>query len=123
MTRYNNNRFTPGNKSNLRLFINKQFIRQYYQAFNNSQTYDNINNADDIDEGTLCSCIPPQANAIKQGWNDPSQTQNNRIAQAITGTLGGKITYGNRNMPIVVSYLGGWEGQPGGLPRPLRNRF
>ena len=123
MTRYNNNRFTPGNKGNLRLLINKEFIKHYYQAFNTNQLYDNINNADDITEGTLCSCIPQQANPIKQGWNDPSQTQNNRVAQAITGTLGGKITYGNRNKPIIINYLGGWEGQPGGSPRPLRNRF
>ena len=123
MTRYNNNRFTPGNKGNLRGFINKQFIKQYYRNFNITQTFDTINNADDIDEGTLCSCIPPQANPIKQGWNDPSQTQNNRISQAITGTIGGKITYGNRNKPIIINYLGGWEGQPGGSPRPLRNRF
>ena len=123
MTRYNNNRFTPGNKGNLRLLINKEFIKHYYQAFNTNQLYENINNADDITEGTLCSCTLPQANPIKQGWNDPSQTQNNRVAQAITGTLGGKITYGNRNRPVNINYLGGWEGQPGGLPRPLRNRF
>ena len=123
MTRYNNNRFTPGNKGNLRLFINKAFIRQYYQLFNTNQTFDNINNSDDITEGTLCNCIPQQANPIKQGWNDPSQTENNRIAQAITRTLGGRITYGNFNNPVTFNYLGGLEGQPGGTPRTLRNRF
>lgn len=123
MTRYNNNRFTPGNKANLRRFINKAFVRQYYQAFNSTQTFDNINNADDITEGTLCSCIPPQANSIKQGYNDPSQTENLRIAQAITGTLGGRITFGNFYKPVSINYLGGWEGQPGGSPRPLRNKF
>ena len=95
MTRFNNNRFTPGNKGNLRLFINKAFIKQYYRAFNTNQLFENINNSDDITEGTLCGCIPQQANPIKQGWNDPSQSENIRIAKAITGTLGGKITYGN----------------------------
>jgi hypothetical protein len=123
MTKYNNNRFTPGSKANLRLFINKAYIRQYYQAFNTSQTFDNINNADDITQGTLCGCITPRATSIKQGWNDPSQTENIRISQAITGTLGGKITYGNFYKPVTLNYLGGWEGQPGGSPRPLRNRF
>lgn len=123
MTRYNNNRFTPGNKGNLRLFINAAFIRQYYKSFNTNQTFDNINNSDDITEGTLCGCIPQQANPIKQGYNDPSQTENNRISQVITGTLGGRITYGNFYKPITLNYLGGREGQPGGLPRPLRNRF
>jgi hypothetical protein len=123
MTRYNNNRFTPGNKGNLRLFLGKAFIRQYYQTFNTTQTFDNINNSDDITEGTLCGCIPPRANPIKQGWNDPSQTENTRIAQVITGTLGGRTTYGNFYKPVTLNYLGGWEGQPGGSPRPLRNRF
>ena len=116
MTRYNNNRFTPGNKGNLRLLLNKEFIRQYYNSFNTS-------NNTDITDGTLCGCIPPRANSIKQGWTDSSQTENNRIAQAITGTLGGRTTFGNFNNPVKLNYLGGWEGQPGGLPRPLRNRF
>ena len=123
MTRYNNNRFTPGNKGNLRLFISRAFIRQYYQTFNTTQTYDNINDGDDITEGTLCGCIPQRANPIKQGWNDQSQTENTRIAQVITGTLGGRTTYGNFYKPVTLNYLGGWEGQPGGSPRPLRNRF
>lgn len=117
MTRYNNNRFTPGNKGNLRLFIQKQFIKQYYRSFNSTQTFDNIT------EGTLCGCIPQRANTIKQGWNDPSQTENTRISRILTGTLGGRTTYGNFNNPVTINYLGGWDGQPGGLPRPLRNRF
>ena len=123
MTRYNNHRFTPGNKGNLRSFINKAFIKQYYQSFNTSQTFDNINNVDEITESTLCGCIPQKFNTIKQGWNDISQTENNRIAQTLTRTLGGRITYGNFYKPVTTNYLGGWEGQPGGLPRPLRNMF
>lgn len=123
MTRYNNNRFTPGNKGNLRAFIDKEYIRQYYRYFNITQTFNNINNADNITQSTLCGCIPPQANNTKQGWNDPSQTQNRRISQALTGTLGGRTTFGNFNKPVTINYLGGWEGQPGGLPKPLRNIF
>lgn len=117
MSTYNNNRFTPGNKANMRLFINKAFIRQYYKAFNTSD------NADDMSDDTLCSCIPPQTKSLKQGWNDSTQTENTRVAQILTGTLGGKITYGLNNRPASVNYLGGWEGQPGGIPRPLRNKF
>jgi hypothetical protein len=123
MSTYNNNRFTPGNKGNLRLFINKAFINQYYKQFNTNQIYDNINNGDDITEGTLCGCIQQRANLIKQGWNDPSQTENNRISQILTGTLGGRTTFGNFNRPVELNYLGGWEGQPGGLPKPPRNKF
>jgi hypothetical protein len=123
MSTYNNNRFTPGNKANLRSFINKSFIRQYYKTFNTTQTTENINNADDISEGTLCGCIQQKANNVKQGWNDPSQTQNVRISQILTGTLGGRTTFGNFNKPVTVNYLGSWEGQPGGSLKPLRNNF
>jgi hypothetical protein len=71
----------------------------------------------------FCVCAENRANKIKQGWNDPSQTQNQRISQIITGTLGGKTTFGNFNRPTQINYTGGWEGQPGGMPRPPRNRF
>jgi len=123
MSTYNNNRFTPGNKGNLRLFINKEFIRQYYRQFNINQTFNNINNANDITEGALCGCIQQRANLAKQGWNDPSQTENNRVSRILTGTLGGKTTFGNFNRHVTVNYLGSWEGQPGGSFRPLRNKF
>ena len=113
MSIYNNNRFTPGNKGNMRLFLNKAFIRQYYKKFNTSQT-----NEDD-----LCGCIPPRANSTKQGWNDSSQTDNMRISQRIKIGLGSRIIYGNRFNPVTINYLGGWEGQPGGSFRPPRNKF
>ena len=123
MTKYNNNRFTPGNKGKLRLFMNKAFIKQYYQAFNTNQIFENINNANDISEGIICGCIPQQSNSVKQGLNDPSKSENTRISQILSRGLGGKITFGNSNNPVVINYLGGWEGQPNGLPRPLRNKF
>ena len=123
MSTYNNSRFTPGNKANLRLFMNKSFIRQYYQSFMISQTYDVITTGSQLASDELCSCIQQKANNIKQGWNDPSQTENTRIAHAVTGTLGGKVTFGNNNNPVTLNYLGGWQGQPGGQFRPLRNKF
>lgn len=70
-----------------------------------------------------CQCIQEKVNRIKTGFNDPVQTQSNRITQIITGTLGGKTTYGNFGVPANITYLGGSEGQPGGSPRPLRNKF
>jgi hypothetical protein len=116
MTKYNNNRFTPGNKGNLRLFMNKAFIKQYYQAFNTSQIFENINNANDITEGTLCGCIQQKSNSIKQGLNDPSQTENTRISQILTRTLGGKITFGNLNNPVFINYLE--DGRVNPMERP-----
>jgi len=71
----------------------------------------------------FCMCIQNKANLIKQGWNDPSQTQNQRVSRVVTGTLGGKTTFGNLNRPVSVNYTGSWEGQPGGMPRPPRNKF
>mgnify|MGYP007025642369 CR=1 FL=1 len=117
MTRYNNNRFTPGNKGNLRLLLNQQLIQQSYIAFITKQAFQNIT------QSSLCGCAQQQTDKNKNGWNDNLQTENIRIAHSITGTLGGKITYGNSNKAVVVNYLGGWDGQPGGLPRPLRNKF
>ena len=123
MAGYANHSFTPGNKANLKSLLQKQYLRQYYSAFNTTQTTDNINNGDQITEGTLCQCRPFRTNPIKQGYNDPSQTENNRIASILTGTLGGKTTFGNINKPVTINYLGGWEGQPGGSFKPLRNKF
>jgi hypothetical protein len=118
MSTYNNNRFTPGNKSNLRQFMNKEIIRQYYRTFNSNQVYVN-----DISDEHLCGCIQQKTNLTKQGWNDSSQTENNRVATILTGTLGGKTTFGNFNRPVTINYLGSWEGGPGGSFRPLRNKF
>ena len=70
-----------------------------------------------------CQCIQEKVAQIKTGYNNPTQTQANRISQAITGTLGGRTTFGNFNRPAVLTYLGGIEGQPGGIPRLLRNKF
>ena len=139
MSTYNNNRFTPGNKANMRLLINKEIIRQYYRTFNTSQTVDSINdssnsnsnsnsninnsNNDQISKDILCGCIQSKANLRKQGWNDPSQTENKRVSQILTGSLGGRTTFGNFNRPVIVNYLGSWEGQPGGSNKPLRNKF
>jgi hypothetical protein len=123
MTRYNHSRFTPGNKANLRLFMNKAYINQYYRSFNNAQAYNVITTGSQLADEQLCGCIQNKSNSIKQGWNDPSQTENKRISQILTGTLGGKTTFGNNNKPILLNYLGGYEGQSGGLPKPPRNKF
>jgi hypothetical protein len=115
MSRFNNHRFTPGNKGNLRLSMNRAFLKEYYGNFS---TDDNT-----ISDGILSGCVPPRANALKQGFNDPSQPNNMRISQILTSSLGGRITYGNVNTPLLFDSLGGREGQPGGTPRPLRNKF
>jgi len=117
------NTFLPGNQSNLKFSLQRQYLQTYYNTFNTSQITDNILNADQITEGTLCNCFPFRSNLIKQGYTDPSQTENRRIAAILTGTLGGRTTFGNVYRPVNLNYLGSWEGQPGGSLRPLRNKF
>lgn len=121
MTTYNN-KFITSNKCNLRSFINKAYIREYYASYINSQSPQNSHN-NQITQEPFFICLPSKHNTLKQGWNDPSQTENARISRILTGTLGGKTTFGNFNKPTTINYLGGWEGQPGGLPKPLRNKF
>ena len=101
------NKLTPGKKSNLRTYINKELLRQSNNLYN-------------VKQEPLC-CNAEKINKLNQGWNDKSQSENMRIAQTITRTLGGKYTI-NDNINI-ISYLGGQEGQPGGFPKPLRNKF
>jgi hypothetical protein len=123
MSTYNNNRFTPGRKGNLRAFINRSYIRQYYRAFLTNQTFDNINNGDDITTSSICGCIQDKVLKGQQSLNDNLQPENRRIAQLLSSSLGGKTTFGNSNKPATINYLGGWQGQPGGTRLPPRNRF
>ena len=111
------NKFTPGVKSNLRLFMNRLILKQNYADYNDTSI------DDDIVYGNICDCVPSKTNPTNQGMNNSSQTKNTRASRILTGTLGGKITYGNFNKPVQINYLGEWEGQPGGTHRPLRNKF
>jgi hypothetical protein len=99
--------FTPGKKGTIKNLIRDLYLNPSY----------NINNK------CANSCIQGKVDQIKTGYNSPVQTQANRISQIITGTLGGRTTFGNFGVPANITYLGGIEGQPGGVPRPLRNKF
>ena len=108
MSTYNNS-FTPGHKSNLRKYIAQTYLKQYY-GITNIDTCLNV-------------CIQPQVNLLNQGYNDSTQTENARFSRILTGPLGGRTTYGNANHPVILNYLGGSPGQPGGIPRAPRNTF
>jgi hypothetical protein len=75
------------------------------------------------DQDFFCECFKDKVNRVKQGYNDPTQTNLTRIADLTINSLGGRTTFGNFNTPAKITYLGGIEGQPGGIPRPLRNTF
>ena len=95
------------------------YVKVINNSSNNSTTDFNTN----CNLYQACQCIQQKVNQIKTGYNNPTQTEANRITQAITGTLGGRTTFGNFGVPANLTYLGGVEGQPGGSPRPLRNKF
>jgi len=116
MSTYNNYRFTPGNKANMRQSLHNQRLAHESNETLNSE----IKLISELD---MCECLKFRANNLKQGWNDPTQSENIRISQVINNSLGGKTMFGNFNTPRVVFLNGGAEGQPGGMPRPIKNKF
>jgi hypothetical protein len=105
------------------------YVKVINNSTNNSinSTNNSINSTTDFNTSCTfyedCQCIQEKVAQIKTGYNDPTQTQAKRVSRAITGTLGGRTTFGNAGVSAIVTYLGGIEGQPGGIPRPLRNKF
>ncbi len=71
----------------------------------------------------FCQCFQDKVNRAKQGYNDPTEPNAIRVSHLITSSLGGRTTFGNPNTINNLTYLGGSEGQSGGLPRPPRNKF
>jgi hypothetical protein len=104
---------TPGNKRHLRRLI----------EYNSKIAFFNLESKFVGDNDYFCNCFKDKVNRAKQGYNDPSQTNSSRVSELTTNTLGGRTTFGNYNTPAKITYLGGIEGQPGGIPRPLRNSF
>ena len=125
--------FIPGRRGNLKTLINNfQLCRQndaQKQLQSESEIQIEIDSPLNFNFNSSCvlyedcQCLQENWQRIKTGYNDPVETQSKRITQVITGTLGGKTTFGNFGVPANTTYLGGFEGQPGGSPRPLRNKF
>jgi hypothetical protein len=76
-----------------------------------------------LESKIICHCFRDKINKTIQSYNDSTQSNSMRISDLVSSTLGGKTTFGNFNRPAKITYLGGIEGQSGGSPRPLRNRF
>ena len=103
----------PGNHSNLRRYIRREFLNQYY---NLQKEVLPQNNGE-------CNCIQNKVLSIKQGYLDPNISEAQRISQILQSSVGGRISFGNSNNASLINNLGGIEGQSGGLPRPPRNKF
>jgi hypothetical protein len=102
-----------GNNSNLRRYIRHEYLNQYYNL--RKEVLPEINGE--------CNCLQNKVLSIKQGYLDPNISDAQRISQILQTNIGGRITFGNSNNPLMVNSLGGIEGQSGGLPRPPRNKF
>jgi len=123
--------FTPGKKANL----SKLLSDLYYCQTRFSRVLETIPNFDpNLDADPFlnschiydnCFCIQEKVNQIKNGYNDPTQPQSFRVAQLANQRLGGRTTFGNvgLGLGIGVNARLTTEGQPGGSPRPLRNKF
>lgn len=120
MSSYRN--FRPGSSLSNNKHLNK--LIRYNSNSNSSIPFNNLETTvanENFDY--LCNCFKDKVNLTKRGYNDPSQTTAERISHLSINTLGGKTIFGNYNVPANITYLGGIEGQSGGIPRPLRNRF
>lgn len=62
---------------------------------------------------------------FNNGIVNETQTQSQRIATIINSYPGGRVNFGNQIIgnSTPITFLGKTEGQPGGLNRPLRNKF
>ena len=104
---FSQRQFTPGKKSNARRMI------EYTAEINDS----NLN----------CVCVPDKYDKTTVGSDSPSLkiSNNMRIAQVITSSLGGKTQYGNfyLGQPLQLNYLGRNEGMPGGSGSAPKNKF
>ena len=118
MTSYQH--FRPGSSLSNKKHLNKLIRYNSNLPFNNLDT--NILN-EKQNSDYLCNCFKEKVNKTQQGYNSPSQTTNERVSHLSINALGGKTVFGNYNVPAKITYLGGIEGQSGGSPRPLRNRF
>lgn len=103
----------PGNHSNLRRYIHHEYLNQYYNL--QKEVLPKINGE--------CNCIQNKVISIKQGYLDPNISNTQRISQILQTNVGGRTTFGNLNSSLLINSLGGIEGQSGGLPQPLRNKF
>jgi hypothetical protein len=103
----------PGNHSNLRRYIRREYLNQYY----------NLQKEVLSETNGECNCLQNKVLSIKQGYLDPNISDAQRISQILQTNMGGRTTFGNSNSPLLINSLGGIEGQSGGLPRPPRNKF
>jgi hypothetical protein len=99
---------------------NKQICKSKFNEYL-EQRYPNYTPIEPLAVYDVC---PKEKFIIKQTpGNDPTQTENQRIAVVLQNSLGGRITFGNGNIPAPLNYLSRIEGMSGNGGIPPRNRF
>ena len=72
----------------------------------------------------ICESLENRINKDKPGYVKTSISTAMRQSNILSSAyLGGTVQFGNGNAQYIINELGGTHGQPGGLPRPLRNKF
>lgn len=99
----------------------------YFGAGKTNSTRKIINSTFYI-ENSVCKCPEQNKESINTSSDNNNQyTKNQRIADLVRNSLGGRTSYGNTNITgqqnSLVTFLGRTEGQPGGIIGPLRNKF
>ena len=96
----------------------------YFGAGKTNSTRKIINSTFYI-ENSVCKCPEQNKESINTSSDNNNQyTENQRIADLVRNSLGGRTQYGNFvNRQQLVTFLGRTEGQPGGIIGPLRNKF
>jgi len=96
-----------------------------YNFYYNSLNSKNNSNENIFYNPKNCVCIPDNYNKYVVGSDSPSTkvSNNQRIAQIINYSKGGKTQFGNfyLGQPLNINYLGRTEGMPGGSGSPPTN--
>ena len=100
---------------------NTTIFKKYILAhsLNSEEAVNRVN----IEYLCLCASAQSKMDVRLKGFNNPLQSNNMRISQLITGNLGGRTTFGNTAHTSKITRLSGIEGQSGGLPKILTNKF
>lgn len=101
------NMFAPNSN-----YLNNSYLRKIIRNYNeqNLKEYD-------------CHCFQEKVNKANLGYNDSTKTFASRVSQLTTIGIKGRIVFGNNGIPAETNYLGGINGQPDGIPTPIRNKF
>ncbi len=101
------NMFAPNSN-----YLNASYLRKLIRNYNDENLKD-----------YECSCFQEKVDKTNLGYNDSTRTSAARLSQLTTYAVKGRITFGNNGIPVELNYLGGSNGQPNGIPTPIRNKF